>query len=349
MSNVVCLALAIVLAASPLSFGQSDEPLHPSFADEALRDPFLTPAAISGPLDGERLEEQWDRQRQTDWFGSAYGEVFTESDDESCTGTADVAPSRRCPIIDSGVTATWLAPVDGFGISDVDVRTQLIIPVFVQGSPLRLALAAGTTFVDAPATLDVPNRLYGLTAELRWYVPLKETWGIDLGAGGGVFSDLNGSAGRGFRVTGRAILVKDLNPRLKVSGGILYLGRKNLVAMPIVGLIYTPQDDLRVEILFPRPRILKRVRLNGTREHWIYAGAEVFGGNTWSIQQSTGAEDTFLYKDNRVLVGYETKAPGGVAARIEAGYVFMRKVSFTTDPTTFDPGGTMMLRAGVTY
>jgi hypothetical protein len=348
MTKVVGLALTLLIAFSGLARSEDDAPLHPAFTNDALRDPFLTPATISGPLDGEDPWSEWNND-QSDWFASPEpGQVFTESD-ESCVTTTPAPTGPRRPIMDSGITATYLAPVEGFGLSDIDVRTTLLFPVFVKGSPLRLSMAAGTTFVNAPATLDVPNRLYGITAELRWYIPLKETWGIDLGAGGGVFSDLNGTAGQGFRVTGRAILVKDLNPQWKVSAGILYLGRKNLLAMPVAGVIYTPADDFRVEILVPRPRVLKRISLNGTREHWVYAGLEIFGGNTWAIQQSNGAQDTFIYKDNRILVGYETKSPGALAGRIEAGYVFMRKVSFSNDPTTLDPGGTVMVRAGVTY
>jgi hypothetical protein len=119
--------------------------------------------------------------------------------------------------------------------------------------------------------------------------------------------------------------------------------------MPIAGAIYTPADDFKVEILFPRPRVMKRVRLNGHREHWVYGGLELFGGNTWAITQSTGAEDTFIYKDNRLLIGYETKAPNRLSGRVEAGYVFTRKVEFENDPRNLDPGGTFMLRAGVTY
>lgn len=351
MSRAVCCALAIVMAASGLSFGQSDDDLHPAFVDESLRDPFLQPAAqISGPLDGEDPSDQWDLDRVQQHYAPAYlpGDVFAD-DDGSCVDTTPATPKRRVPFMDSGITATYLSPVDGFGVSDVDLKTQLIIPVFVKGSPLRVAMAAGTTFISAPAALDVPNRLYGLTAELRWYIPLKETWGVDLGAGGGVFSDLNGTAGEGFRVTGRAILVKDLNPRWKVSAGVLYLGRKNLLAMPVAGLIYTPQDDLKVELLIPRPRVMKRISVNGTRENWVYAGAEIFGGNTWAVQQTSGAQDTFIYSDNRLLVGYETRAPNGIAGRLEAGYVFMRKVHFSNSTASLDPGGTVMVRAGVTY
>ena len=348
MGNSACLALAILLAVVPLASGQSDEPLHPAFVDESLRDPFLTPAKsqISGPLD-EPIEKDWDSDFQTNpYMPGSPAAVFAE--DEDCTATAPVV-QRRSPLMDSGITATWLAPVDGFGISDVDARTTLLFPLLVKGSPLRLAMSAGTTFVNAPAAIDVPSRLYGLSAELRWYIPLKETWAVDLGAGGGIYSDLNGTAGEGFRVTGRAILLKDLNSQWKLSAGVLYLGRKNLLAMPIAGAIYTPRDDFRVEILIPRPRVMKRISVNGTREHWVYAGGEIFGGNTWAIQQANGLQDTFIYKDNRVLVGYETKGPGIVSGRIEAGYVFMRKVSFSNDRATLDPGGTVMLRAGVTY
>jgi hypothetical protein len=349
MAKVASLALAFLLALTQSAFSQSDEPLNPAFVDETLSDPFLTPAAqTSGPLDGERLEDLWINAPRDDFYQYAPAEVFADSGDESCASTS-ATPQRRVPLYDSGVTATYLSPVDGFGVSDIDARTQLVFPLFVKGSPLRLALAGGTTFIQAPASIDVPSRLYGLTAELRWYIPLKETWGIDLGAGGGVFSDLDGSAGKGFRVTGRAILVKDLNPRWKLSGGFLYLGRKNLAAMPIAGAIYTPADDFKVEILFPRPRVMKRVRLNGHREHWVYGGLELFGGNTWAITQSTGAEDTFIYKDNRLLIGYETKAPNRLSGRVEAGYVFTRKVEFENDPRNLDPGGTFMLRAGVTY
>ena len=346
MPKRIGLTLLVFLTAIASAFAEA-EPLHPAFEDESFRDPFLTPAAIGGPLDGESPSDEWINGPGEYYYPNELDQVF-DDEGESCASTSPM-PTRRIPLYDNGITATWLAPADGFGISDIDLRSSLVFPLFVQGSPLRLTMGAGTTMVSPPAGIDVPSQLYNLTAELRWYIPFRETWGVDLGLGGGVFSDLDGSAGRGFRVTGRAILVKDVNPYWKVSAGILYLGRKNLLAMPIAGAIYTPSDDFKVEILIPRPRVLKRIRINGTREHWIYGGLEIFGGNTWAVTQSTGAEDTFIYKDNRFLVGYETKSPGGLAGRLEAGYVFMRKVEFETDPASFDPGGTVMIRAGITY
>ena len=345
------LALALLLGAQHPSFGV--EPLNPAFVEESERDPFLTPvnAQISGPLSGERLEETWDPDRMFEEIAPVTqpNQVFSEPDDCADTGTTGTTVIRKRAFIDSSLTATWLAPIDGFGVSDVEAKTQLVIPVFVKGSPLRLAMGFADTLMETPVGIDVPNQLYGLQAELRWLIPFRETWAVDLGAGGGEFSDASGLGSRGFRMTGRAIFVKTVSDRLKWSVGALYLGRQNLKAIPVAGLIYTPQDDVRIELLIPRSRIARRIRWEGTREHWMYFGLELFGGNSWAIEQAGGVRDVVIYKDNRFIFGYETKAPGALAGRVEAGYVFGRKLSFETDPTVLIPGGTMLLRVGVTY
>ena len=344
------LALALLLGAQHPSLAA--EPLNPAFVEESERDPFVTPvkAQISGPLSGERLEETWDPDRLSDEFAPVTEptDIFSEPDDCVDTGTTGTAVMRKRAFIDSSLTTTRLAPIDGFGVSDIEAKTQLVIPVFVKGSPLRLAMGFADTLMQTPAGIDVPNQLYGVSAELRWLIPFRETWAVDLGAGGGLYSDFSGGS-RGFRVTGRAILVKTVSDRLKWSAGVLYLGRENLKAMPVAGLIYTPEDDVKIELLIPRSRIARRMAWVGTREHWMYFGLELFGGNSWAIEQAGGVQDVVIYKDNRFIFGYETKAPGALAGRVEVGYVFARHLEFKNDPATLDPGGTMLLRVGLTY
>lgn len=350
-SRQAWLALALMVGATHWTFGA--ERLNRAFIDVSDHDPLVMPvnAQISGPLSGERLEESWDPEQQSQRFDSVADptEVFDDSDDCTDTGTTGTAVIRQRAFIDSSLTATWLAPIDGFGVSDVEAKTQLVIPAFVKGSPLRLAMGFADTFMQTPAGIDVPNQLYGVQAELRWLIPFRESWAADLGAGGGLYSDFSGSGSRGFRVTGRAIVVKTVSDRLKWSAGVLYLGRENLKAVPVAGLIYTPEDHVKIELLVPRSRIARRVAWVGTREHWMYFGLELFGGNSWAIEQSGGAEDIVVYKDNRLIFGYETKAPGALAGRVEAGYVFARHLEFDNDPATLDPGGTMLLRVGLTY
>jgi hypothetical protein len=345
------LALALLLGVLHPSFGA--EPLNRAFVEENERDPFVTPAKaqISGPLSDERLEETWDPDRLSDEFDPVAepNQVFSDVEEEADTGTTGTTVIRRRAIIDSSLTATWLAPVGDFGVSDVEAKTQLVIPVFVKGSPLRLAMGFANTFMATPAGLDVPDQLYGVQAELRWMIPLRESMAIDMAAGGGLYSDFSGSGSRGFRVTGRAIFLKTVSDRLKWSVGAMYLGRENLKAIPVAGLIYTPEDDVRIELLIPRPRIARRMAWVGLREHWMYFGMELFGGNSWAIEQAGGIEDVVVYKDNRFIFGYETKAPGALTGRVEVGYVFGRELSFEKDPTILNPGGTMLLRAGLTY
>ena len=345
------LALALLLGAQHPSLGA--EPLNRAFVEESERDPFLTPvnAQISGPLDGERFEETWNPERLSDGIAPVTepDQLFGETEEGADTGTTGTTVIRKRPFIDSSLTSTWLAPIDGFGVTDVEAKTQLIIPVFVKGSPLRLAMGFAETFLQTPAGFDVPFQLYGVQSELRWLIPWRETLAVDLAAGGGLYTDFSGSGSRGFRVTGRAILVKTVSDRLKLSGGLLYLGRQNLKAVPVVGLIYTPEEDVKIELMIPRSRIARRVAWVGTREHWMYFGLELFGGNSWAIEQAGGVEDVVVYKDNRFIFGYETKAPGALAGRVEAGYVFGRHLEFENDPAKLDPGGTMLLRVGVTY
>lgn len=345
------LALVLLLGAQHPSFGA--EPLNRVFGEESERDPFLTPvnAQISGPLSDEQLDETWNPERLSDEFAPVAEptEIFSESDD--CTDTAEAGATaiQKRALIDTSLTATWLAPVGGFGVSDVEAKTQLIIPVFVKGSPLRLAMGFANTSMETPVGFDVPDQLYGLQAELRWLIPFRETWAVDLGAGVGEFTDANGLGSRGFRITGRAIFVKTVSDRIKWSVGGLYLGRENLKAIPVAGLIYTPHDDVKIELLIPRPRIARRMAWDGDREHWAYFGLELFGGNSWAIEQAGGVEDVVIYKDNRFILGYETKAPGALAGRVEAGYVFGRNLEFENNPATMKPAGTMLLRVGVTY
>jgi Domain of unknown function (DUF6268) len=340
------------------SVAATDEPLHPAFADETARDPLVSPvnSTISNPLGDERLEETWDQQKLFEKFSPIQepGRVFVESEVGSDAELVETPVKRQRAIYDSSVTSTWMAPIDGFSVSDVDAKSTLLIPVLYQGAPLRLAMGFGTTFINTPAGFDVPNPLYGLQAELRWLIALRETWAVDLGAGGGLFSDMNGSGFAGARLTGRAIFIKTINEHLKWSFGGLYVGRANLKAMPVAGLIYTPNDDVRIELLIPRSRIARRMFSAGTREHWFYAGVEVFGGNSWVIEQPGGVNNVVVYKDNRMIVGYETKAGGSqnggtLAGRIEVGYVFSRSFQIGDDPHTLSPGGTILLRAGVSY
>ena len=120
--------------------------------------------------------------------------------------------------------------------------------------------------------------------------------------------------------------------------------------MPIFGVIYEPSPDMRLELIFPRPRILRRLAGSlESDERWVYVGGE-FGGGVWSITRpSTGELDLLNYSDWRVLVGYERKIIGGLSRRFEMGYVFRRELEFDSATPDVTLDDTLFVRAGLTY
>ena len=75
--------------------------------------------------------------------------------------------------------------------------------------------------------------------------------------------------------------------RLQLIGGVLYLNRDNVRILPAGGLIWTPADWTRFELLFPKPKLAVRIGVGPGFEDWVFTTAE-FGGNTWPIVRDSG-------------------------------------------------------------
>jgi len=128
----------------------------------------------------------------------------------------------------------------------------------------------------------------------------------------------------------------------------VYLGRSDIVALPVAGWIWKPDDGTRIEIMLPRPRYAQRFLCNADRELWWYVTGEL-GGNTWAIRRTSGADDEITYRDFRVILGLESKVLDGGVKRLEAGYVFGREFEYESGTTGFDADPTLMLRAQLAF
>jgi len=75
-----------------------------------------------------------------------------------------------------------------------------------------------------------------------------------------------------------------------------------------------------------------------------------FGGGVWSIQnQTTLAQDLLSYRDFRILVGIERRNFGRIGHRLEAGYVFARKLELDSTRTDVPLDDSLFVRLGLTY
>jgi hypothetical protein len=249
---------------------------------------------------------------------------------------------------------TWLARLGsgGFGTDDVQLRTVLAMPFPTRRAPLVITPGFAAHFLDGPAGVDVPPRVYDAYAEFAWLPWITNRLRGDLTVTPGVYSDFAGDHSKAFRPTGHGAAFYTLTPSLRVVMGAAYLNRKGVEVLPIAGITWHPSEDSRFDLVFPKPKIARRLAGSFNRpgdvEWWAYVSGEL-GGGSWAFEQTSGGEDVFNYSDYRVMLGIEWKTFAGLSGRIETGYVFGRKIEFDSGLPTVFPSDTVMLRGALSY
>jgi hypothetical protein len=239
-------------------------------------------------------------------------------------------------------------------IDDVEACVTLAAPLAEGLDPLLLTPGAGMHFWKGPgrgaaaAPPDLPTQLYDAHLEIGWQPRLAPWLFADLAVIPGVYTDFRDVNAESFQMRGRGLAVVAFSPRLQIAAGVLYPNFNHTKLLPAGGVIWNPDDDTRLQFLFPRPKLARRVGAWGGGEWWVYVAGE-FGGGRWSVERADGAAESIDYTDARALLGLECLAPAGPSGHAEVGYVFDRRVTFTGGAPDYQPGGTLLLRAGVRY
>jgi hypothetical protein len=249
------------------------------------------------------------------------------------------------------LTATWLHsgndPED-FGFTEIDAFASFAIPFPITAWPLVITPGYNMHLLTGPESPDLPARLNDAYVDFMWLPTIIHRYTLLLAVMPGYYSDYQVSDADAFRVTGKGLLIFDAVPdRLQLIGGVVYLGRDNLKLLPVGGIIWNPTDFLRLELLFPKPKLAVCVNSGYGFEDWIYTTAE-YGGNTYSVERTSGDHDKVTLQDYRILLGLERKLDGGTGYMVEAGYVLGRRVTYLSGGG-FDPGDTFLLRAGIVF
>ena len=206
--------------------------------------------------------------------------------------------------------------------------------------------------LKAPAYVDLPQQLYTAYTQFRWLSQVTPQWGLDFAVTPGVYSDFNQASNKAFRLSAHAAAAWTWNEQVKIAFGVAYLDMPDTNFIPIGGLIWTPSKDLDCELVFPHPKISRRVywrdQYGDEVQDWVYMAGE-FANDAWAIKQSDGTNTQVMLRDYRFILGVERKAIGGLSSRFEVGYVFGRRVRYTNDTPDYYPADTVMVRGGLTY
>jgi hypothetical protein len=204
-------------------------------------------------------------------------------------------------------------------------------------------------YLDGPIQVDTPPRLYNVGVDLMWRKQFNDRWGSMVAVRPGVASDFQTSQDA-FRITGRALATWQWVPeRLSLLFGVVYLDRNDLPVLPGVGLIWTPSPDWRLDLIFPRPKLARRLAFWPQQfEDWVYLGGSL-GGRTWAVERASGDTDQLTLRDYRLFLGWERIVDGGSGLFVEAGWVLGRKLEYERVPLTLSFDDALLIRGGITY
>ncbi len=319
----------LVTVAQP--FPPIDGPDGPSFGSPVVADPYGIPP-LTSPFESN---PGWTQAYEYDSFtGHVFGQPYAS---EWCTF------SWLCPFANSGIT--WIqGQGDSLGFTEFERQLLFTNPLI---APFRIIPGFTTRYVSGPDSVDLPGNLTELSVEVAATYQLPEDWVLDVGIRPSLNGDFKFVNNDTFRLPGHAVASRAISPTTQAALGFVYLAREDISILPVAGLIWQPNPDVKWELVFPKPRVA--VRVGGLSDNgWLYLRSEL-GGNSWSIERANGHRDVATYRDVRLILGYEAILPRGFAAQLESGWVFSRKLMYASDFSDFTPRDTFMIRASLSF
>jgi hypothetical protein len=255
------------------------------------------------------------------------------------------------------------------GVNELDTTATFALPFFhnspanLNHAPLLITPGFGLQLWDGPQTTptmtaDLPPSTYDVFIDTAWNPRFTPLFGAELGVRVGIYTNWDVFVWQSWRLMGRAVGTLQLTPTVQGKAGIVYLDRNLVKLLPVLGFTWTPDADTRYDILFPTPRVARRLTTMANRNVWGYVAGE-YGGGAWTFRRSTYNPNgdiisPFDYNDIRVTAGMEfvPVAGHGLTGNMEVGYVFARQLFYVDGPPQGqyqDLDSTLMLRVGLAY
>jgi len=137
----------------------------------------------------------------------------------------------------------------------------------------------------------------------------------------GAFSDYNTLTSDALRYQGRLEGVGAFSPQMQVHAGVIYYGRSRVKLLPTAGVVWQPDNNWVLRLVFPNPKISRRLWTGQQADWWGYINMDYAGGS-WDIKPY-GLTD---YNDIRLGTGIEFATPNRIGGYFEFGGSFDREL-----------------------
>jgi hypothetical protein len=240
------------------------------------------------------------------------------------------------------LTMTWLsgATPHGFGMIDLD-GNHTWLAGYDEQPPLAITPGLGLHLWSGPGQLDLPARVYDAYLDFNWRPLDGERWGLSAGLTPGWYGDFHRVDGKTFQLTGWMLANRRFGTQWNALGGIAYVRQLRSHLLPVGGVVWTPSEETRLELVIPKPRLVRRYWCdeNGSA-YWYVAGQ--LGGGAWAVADTPTQNVLVGYSDLRLLVGLESFHVNGREWNLEVGYAFSRRLSIDDGPALSVPDAVVL-------
>lgn len=238
---------------------------------------------------------------------------------------------------------------NGFGINQLGIRGSVAFPLFNLETPFLVTPGFAVSYWQGPIQpdTDLPPSVFDGYLEASWKPKLAPWLSADLAASVGAYSSFDQVTEKSIRFPAHGYAVLALTDRFDVKLGVEYLDRNRVKILPAGGLICRPNADVVFEILFPNPKVSRRITNIGNTEWWMYVRGN-YGGGAWAVTRLSGSYESVDYNDIRILFGLDWRNPGTLDGFFEIGIAMDREIVYKTSPI-FRPTTAFLLRAGLIY
>ena len=192
---------------------------------------------------------------------------------------------------------------------------------------LRLGAAYGRWDFGNSGGLPIPNHLQSMNAKIAVEYLEKGRTGFLFETEPGVYFE-DDIRGNNFDAPTKLALAWPVTDRFVIVGGVSYAGLRSIQFLPIVGFVWTINDQWKVNMIPPEPRII----YTASDQLSLWAGGELAGGS-YRVDERRTREKKSLnnavldYSEWRAGAGLTYRA-GGCAIELGGGYAFQRKFDY---------------------
>jgi len=178
--------------------------------------------------------------------------------------------------------------------------------------------------IDAPASARLPESLHTLSVGLTGNYQVKENLGLTLLVRPSLNGDFKSIGTEDIRTQIGMLGMYHSSQKLTFLAGLIYLqGNEAIPVLPVVGVIYRPNEQWTFSTVAPRPSI----KFSPNRTSSYYIGGE-FSGTEYRLHDDSLDAEEIRYRDLRALAGAEFLLFSALKLDLAGGYAFDRKFVF---------------------